>query len=117
LIRTIAPEVSMGFVTKEEAEETDGEAEYRTSISRVRVAPLPELVTERVIDVETNGEEFERSSRVRGQYLEQLSTTVKLGALKSLLKDAAEDELLSEVDRVVVTTEIQDRIAVVESPQ
>jgi hypothetical protein len=115
LIRTIAPEVSMGFVTKEEAEETDGEAEYRTSISRVRVAPLPELVTERVIDVETNGEEFERSARVRGQYLEQLSTTVKIGALKSLMKDAAEDELLSEADKAAVVAEIEERIVIAQA--
>jgi len=77
----------------------------------------PKAEAKPVPNVETNGEEFERSSRVRGQYLEQLNTTVKLGALKSLLKDAAEDELLSEADRVVVTTEIQDRIAVVETPQ
>jgi recombination protein RecT len=64
---------------------------------------------------EVDGDEFERSARVRGQYLEQLSTTVKIGALKSLMKDAAEDELLSEADKAAVVAEIEERIVIAQA--
>jgi hypothetical protein len=83
--------------------------------SNGKAKPVTQPQPEPKPNAETGGEEFERSQRVRGQYIEQLNSTFKLGALKSLLKDATEDELLSDVDRMVVVTEIEDRIRVTES--
>ena len=117
LIRTTAPEVSMGLMTVEEAEDVGGMQSRPSGNSRVMIEALPDEIMGGGEEpkAETGGEEFERSSRVRGQYIEQLNSTFKLGALKSLLKDATEDELLSDVDRMVVVTEIEDRIRVTES--
>ena len=125
LIRTTAPEVSMGLMTVEEAEDVGGLVSRPSSNGRVMIEAMPEellgeptpAIEEEPQPDELVNEQFEQSRRVRAQYLEQLNSTFKLGALKSLLKDATEDELLDEVDRQVVTTEIEDRIRVTESTQ